>query len=36
MEKEIIDGVLRKFMTAPRQPGYLKKPEYKHLQERNK
>ena len=33
MEKEIIDGVLRKFMTAPRQPGYLKKPEYKHLQE---
>ena len=36
MDKEIIDGVLRKFMTAPRQPGYLKKPEYKHLQERNK
>lgn len=34
--KDIIDSVLRKFMTAPRQPGYLNKSEYKHLQERNK
>lgn len=34
--KEIVDGVIRKFMTAPRQPKYLQKPEYKHLQERNK
>lgn len=36
VDKSIIDGVLRKFMTAPRQPKYLEKPEYKHLQERNK
>ena len=36
VDKDIIDGVLRKFMTAPRQPKYLEKPEYKHLQERNK
>lgn len=32
----IITKVLRKFLTAPRQPRYLNKPEYKHLQERNK
>ena len=31
----IINTVLRKFLTAPRQPGYLNKPEYAHLQERN-
>lgn len=31
----IINTVLRKFLTAPRQPGYLNKPEYSHLQERN-
>lgn len=36
VDKDIIDSVLRKFMTAPRQPKYLEKPEYKHLQERNK
>lgn len=36
VDKAIIDGVLRKFMTAPRQPKYLEKPEYSHLQERNK
>ncbi|WP_252225044.1 MULTISPECIES: terminase family protein [unclassified Clostridium] len=36
VDKAIIDGVLRKFMTAPRQPKYLEKPEYKHMQERNK
>lgn len=30
-----INTVLRKFLTAPRQPGYLSKPEYKHLEERN-
>lgn len=36
VDKAIIDGVLRKFMTAPRQPKYLEKEEYKHLQERNK
>lgn len=31
----IINTVLRKFLTAPRQPGYLSKPEYAHLKERN-
>lgn len=36
IEKSIVDSVLRKFMTAPRQPKYLDKPEYKHLKERNK
>ncbi len=35
-EKTIIDKVLRKFLTAPRAPKYLEKPEYAHLQERNK
>jgi len=34
--KDIIDTILRKFLTNPRLPGYLKKPEYKHLAERNK
>lgn len=33
---DIINKVLRKFLTAPRQPEYLNKPEYKHLKERNK
>lgn len=32
----IINTVLRRFLTAPRTPGYLSKPEYKHLIERNK
>lgn len=32
----IIQAVLRKFLIAPRQPGYLNKEEYKHLGERNK
>lgn len=37
VSKSVIDTVLRRFLTAPRQPGYLtKKPEYSHLQERNK
>lgn len=31
----IINTVLRKFLTAPRSPGYLNKPEYAHLAERN-
>lgn len=34
--KDVIDTILRKFLTNPRQPRYLKKPEYKHLKERNK
>ncbi|TVY09960.1 terminase large subunit domain-containing protein [Paenibacillus cremeus] len=36
IDLEIINKVLRKFLTAPRQPKYLNKPEYAHLQERNK
>ena len=32
----VINTVLRRFLTAPRQPGYLSKPEYAHLIERNK
>lgn len=35
VDLNIINTVLRKFLTAPRQPGYLKKPQYTHLQERN-
>lgn len=33
---DVITTVLTKFLTAPRQPGYLSKPEYSHLKERNK
>mgnify|MGYP000022380571 FL=1 len=33
---DVINKVLRKFNTAPRQPRYLQKPEYAHLIERNK
>lgn len=33
---DIIQSVLRKFLTTPRSPGYLKKKEYAHLTERNK
>lgn len=36
VELDIINKVLRKFNTAPRQPKYLNKPEYAHLAERNK
>ncbi len=36
VEKSIVDTVLRKMMSAPRQPKYLEKPEYAHLKERNK
>lgn len=36
IDLEIINKVLRKFLTAPRQPKYLGKPEYAHLKERNK
>lgn len=31
----VINTVLKKFLTAPRQPGYLTNPEYAHLTERN-
>lgn len=33
---DILTKVLRRFLGTPRQPGYLRKPEYKHLKERNK
>ena len=36
IDLDIINKVLRKFNTAPRQPKYLNKPEYAHLTERNK
>lgn len=36
VDLDVIQKVLRKFLTAPRQPGYLQKEEYKHLKERNK
>jgi len=35
VDKNVIDTVLRKFLSAPRQPGYLNKPEYKDMEERN-
>lgn len=35
VDLNIINTVLKKFLTAPRTPGYLNKPEYKHLEERN-
>ena len=36
VDLEIINTVLRKFLTSPRHPNYLNKPEYAHLAERNK
>lgn len=36
VELDIINKVLRKFLTAPRSPKYLDKPEFSHLLERNK
>lgn len=36
-KKDVIDGILKPFMRSERMPGYLNKPEYKHLgSERNK
>lgn len=32
----IIQTVLKRFLTAPRNPGYLNNPKYAHLTERNK
>lgn len=32
----IVQTVLKRFLTAPRNPGYLNKPQYEHLTERNK
>ena len=36
VDLNIINTVIRKFNTAPRQPKYLNKPEYAYLKERNK
>ena len=36
IDELILNTVLRKFLTSPRQPKYLNRPEYAHLQERNK
>ena len=36
VKQKIVDTVLRPMNASPRQPGYLRKPEYKHLQEMNK
>ncbi len=36
VDETVINTVLRKFLTSPRQPKYLRKSEYAHLQERNK
>lgn len=36
VDKETIDTVLKRFLTAPRQPAYLNNPKYKHLVEKNK
>ena len=36
VDETVINTVLRKFLTSPRQPKYLQKPEYAHMQERNK
>lgn len=36
VKKDTIDTVLKRFLTAPRMPGYLHNPKYKDLQERNK
>ena len=36
VDKETIDTVLKRFLTAPRQPNYLNKKEYSNLIERNK
>lgn len=36
VDKDTIDTVLKRFLTAPRQPNYLNNPEYAHLIERNK
>lgn len=36
IDEGILNTVLRKFLTSPRQPKYLNRPEYAHLTERNK
>lgn len=36
VNQKIVDTVLKPMNSSPRQPGYLSKPEYKHMQEMNK
>lgn len=36
VKKDTIDTILKKFLAAPRHPGYLDIPEYKGLKEQNK
>lgn len=36
VDLDTINTVLRRFLTAPRQPNYLNNPKYSHLSERNK
>ena len=36
VKKDTIETVLRRFLTAPRMPGYLSNKKYAHLKERNK
>lgn len=36
VNQKLVDTVIRPMNAAPRHPGYLNKPEYKHLQEMNK
>lgn len=36
VNKDTIETVLRRFLTAPRMPGYLHNQKYAHLKERNK
>jgi hypothetical protein len=36
VNQKIVDTVLKPMNSSPRQPGYLSKPEYAHLQEMNK
>jgi hypothetical protein len=36
VDLDTINTVLRRFLTAPRQPEYLNNPKYAHLSERNK
>lgn len=36
VHNSLITSILKKFLTAPRSPGYLGRNEYKHLAERNK
>ena len=36
VDESVLNLVIRKFLTSERHPNYLNKPEYAHLQERNK